>query len=161
VYFPRLILPIAATLSAAVDFAVALCVLVVMGLWYGVPPTWRLVALPVSVVLAMLAAMGVGMWLSALNVKYRDVGHTVPFLIQVWMFASPVAYPIGLVPGHLHSLYAINPMTGAVQLFRWAVVGGQAPPAQLLAIGFGTTLLLLAWGLFYFRQMERTFADVI
>ncbi|MDR7467981.1 MAG: ABC transporter permease [Armatimonadota bacterium] len=161
VYFPRQILPIAATFSAAVDFAVAFAVLIVMGVGYGVPPTWRLLALPAAVAMVMLTAMGVGMWLSALNVKYRDVGHTVPFLIQVWMFASPVAYPLSLVPGHLHGLYAINPMAGAIELFRWAVAGGPAPSVPLLAIGFGATLVLLAWGLFYFRQMERSFADII
>lgn len=161
VYFPRQILPIAATFSAAVDFAVAFVVLIVMSGWYGVPPTWRLLALPGAVAMVMLTAMGVGMWLAALNVKYRDVGHTVPFLIQVWMFASPVAYPLGLVPGHLRGLYAVNPMAGAIELFRWAVVGGQAPPLQVMAIGFGAMLFLLAWGLLYFRQMERSFADII
>ncbi|HEY6103721.1 MAG TPA: ABC transporter permease [bacterium] len=161
VYFPRLIVPIAATFSAAVDFAIAFAVLVVMGIRYNILPTWRLVALPLAVGVALLAAVAVGLWLSALNVKYRDVGHAIPFLIQVWMFASPVAYPMGLVPGRWHLLYSANPMVGAIQTFRWSLLGGPAPDLRLLAVSFLVTLALLIWGLFYFHRMERTFADVI
>jgi lipopolysaccharide transport system permease protein len=161
VYFPRLIVPIAATFSAVVDFAIAFLVLIAMGIWYHILPGWRLVAMPLAVVISLLTAVAVGLWLSALNVKYRDVGHTIPFVIQIWMFASPVAYPLGLVPGRWHLLYSVNPMVGAIQLFRWSLLGGAAPDLRMLATSFLVTLALLIWGIFYFHRMERTFADVI
>jgi lipopolysaccharide transport system permease protein len=161
VYFPRMMVPVAATASAAVDFAVALVVLIVMAAYYGILPTWRILALPASVALVLLTALAVGLWLSALNVKYRDVGHAIPFLIQVWMFASPVAYPVGLVPDRWHVLYNLNPMVGAIQLFRWVLLGNPQPDLSLVAGSLGVGLVLLVWGLFYFHRMERTFADVI
>jgi len=161
VYFPRLVVPVAATFSAMVDFAVAFGVLVVMAIWFGIVPTWRVAALPVVVALALLAALAVGLWLSALNVRYRDVGHAVPFLIQVWMFASPVAYPATLVPERWQLLYSLNPMVGAIQGFRWALLGGPMPDTWAIAVSAVVTLVLLLWGLIYFQRMERSFADVI
>lgn len=161
VYFPRVMVPVAATASAVVDFAIALIVLVVMAAYYGIWPTWRMAALPGAVVLILLAALAVGLWFSALNVKYRDVGHAIPFVIQVWMFASPVAYPIGLVPERWHLLYGLNPMVGGIQLFRWVLLGSPAPNLPQLGLAFAVAVALLLWGAFYFYRMERTFADVI
>lgn len=161
VYFPRVLVPVAATASAVVDFAVALVVLAVMAAYYGIWPTWRMLALPGAVGLILLASVGVGLWFSALNVRYRDVGHAIPFLIQVWMFASPVAYPVTLVPERWHLLYSLNPMVGAIQLFRWVLLGNPPPDPQLVALSVLIGMTLLAWGLFYFHRMERTFADVI
>jgi len=161
VYFPRLVVPVAATFSATVDFAVAFGVLVVMALWFGIGLTWRVAIVPAAVGLVLLTALAVGLWLSALNVKYRDVGHAVPFLIQAWMFASPVAYPAGLVPERWQMLYSLNPMVGVIQLFRWGILGGHAPDFHALALSSAVTMVLLFGGLVYFHRMERTFADTI
>ena len=161
VYFPRLIVPIAATISATMDFAVAFIVLVLMAIGFNITPTWRLVALPGFVALALLSALAMGLWLSALNVRYRDVGHAVPFLIQIWMFASPVAYPSTLVPERWQVLYGLNPMVGAIEGFRWALLARPMAHPQTIAISAGVALLLLGWGLAYFGRMERSFADVI
>ena len=161
VYFPRLIVPIAATISATMDFAVAFIVLVLMAIGFNIAPTWRLVALPGFVALALLSALAMGLWLSALNVRYRDVGHAVPFLIQIWMFASPVAYPSTLVPERWQVLYGLNPMVGAIEGFRWALLARPMAHPQTIAISAGVALLLLGWGLAYFGRMERSFADVI
>ena len=161
VYFPRLIVPIAATISATMDFAVAFIVLVLMAIGFNIAPTWRLVALPGVVALALLSALAMGLWLSALNVRYRDVGHAVPFLIQIWMFASPVAYPSTLVPERWQVLYGLNPMVGAIEGFRWALLARPMAHPETIAISAGVALLLLGWGLAYFGRMERSFADVI
>jgi lipopolysaccharide transport system permease protein len=161
VYFPRLIVPLAATFSATIDFAIAFIVLVLMAVVYGLMPTWRVIALPGFVGLALLSALGVGLWLSALNVRYRDVGHAIPFLIQVWMYASPVVYPVALVPERWRLVYSLNPMVGAIEGFRWALLGKPVPDLQTIAMSAGAAFLLLAWGVAYFRRMERTFADVI
>jgi lipopolysaccharide transport system permease protein len=161
VYFPRLIVPLASTFSATIDFAIAFVVLVLMAVGSGLMPTWRLIALPGSVGLTLLSALGVGLWLSALNVRYRDVGHAVPFLIQIWMYASPVVYPAALVPERWRLLYSLNPMVGAVEGFRWALLGKPVPDLQTVVASTGVAFLLLIWGLAYFRHMERTFADVI
>jgi lipopolysaccharide transport system permease protein len=161
VYFPRLIVPIAATLSTMVDFVVAFGVLIVMAVWLGILPAWRMISLPLPVALAMFSALAVGLWLSALNVKYRDVGHTIPFLIQVWLFASPVAYPAALVPARWQFVYSLNPMAGAIQMFRWALLGGPAPDPRMVALNVMVTAVLFAGGLVYFRRTERTFSDVI
>lgn len=161
VYFPRLIVPVAATITATIDFAVAFVVLVFMAIGFGIMPTWRIIALPGFVGMAMIAALAVGLWLSALNVRYRDVGHAVPFLVQVWMFASPVAYPSALVPERWKLFYDLNPMVGAIDGFRWALLGKPAPDVQTLVMGAVVALLFLVWGLTYFSRMERTFADVI
>lgn len=161
VYFPRLIVPIAATLSATVDFAIAFLVLIAMAVGFGVTPTWRVVALPGFVGLVLLAALAVGLWLSALNVRYRDVGHAVPFLIQIWMFASPVVYPLSLVPERWRLIYSLNPMVGAIEGFRWAVLDKPAPDLTMVAVSGAVTVVLLFGGLAFFRRMERIFADVI
>ena len=161
IYFPRLMIPLASTLSATIDFAIAFVVLVVMAVGYGLMPTWRVIAIPAFLGLTLLSALGVGLWLSALNVRYRDVGHAVPFLIQVWMYASPVVYPVGLVPERLRLLYSLNPMVGAVEGFRWALLGKPVPDLQTIVTSAGVAVLLLIWGLVYFRHTERTFADVI
>jgi lipopolysaccharide transport system permease protein len=161
VYFPRLVVPVAATFAATVDFLIAFGVLVVMAVWFGIGLTWRMALVPAVVALALLTALAVGLWLSALNVRYRDVGHAIPFVIQAWMFASPVAYPTGLVPDRWQLLYGLNPMVGVIQLFRWGLLGGQAPDARALAMSVGVTVVLLLGGLVFFHRMERTFADTI
>ena len=161
VYFPRLIIPVAATFSATIDFAIAFMILMVMAIAVGLGPTWRIVAFPGFVVLALLNAIALGLWLSALNVRYRDVGHAVPFLVQIWMFVSPVAYPITLVPERWRAFYALNPMVGPIEGFRWAILAKPMPDPQTIMVNAGVTLLLFIWGLSYFRRAERAFADVI
>lgn len=161
VYFPRLIIPLAASLAALVDFLIAFVVLIVMALAYGLAPSWRVLALPGFVALAVLSALAVGLWLSALNVRYRDIGHAVPFLVQIWMFISPVVYPVTLVPARLRAFYSLNPMVGVVEGFRWAMLAKAAPDLRAIAVSVTVVLLLLVGGLIYFRRMERTFADVI
>lgn len=159
VYFPRLILPLASVLTGLVDFAVAGLVLLVMLLYYGIVPGWPAVTLPFFTVLAMAAALAVGLWLSALNVKYRDVRHTIPFLLQLWFFVTPVAYPSSLVPGKWQALYGVNPMTGVVDGFRWALFD-QTPPGPMFVVSLAATALLLAGGALYFRRVERSFSDI-
>jgi lipopolysaccharide transport system permease protein len=161
VYFPRLVVPVAATFAATVDFLVAFGVLIAMAVWYGMGLTWRIALVPAVVALALLTALAVGLWLSALNVRYRDIGHAIPFVIQAWMFASPVAYPTGLVPDRWQLLYGLNPMVGVIQLFRWSLLGGQAPDPRSLAVSATATAVLLLGGLVFFHRMERTFADTI
>ena len=161
VYFPRLIVPVAASASTLIDFAIAFAVLVVMAVGYGLMPTWRMLALPGLVGLALLSALAVGLWLSALNVRFRDVGHALPFMIQMWMFASPVVYPVSMVPERWRALYSLNPMVGVIDGFRWAMLGKATPNLEAIALSVGVVLVLLVGGLSYFRRMERTFADVI
>jgi lipopolysaccharide transport system permease protein len=161
VYFPRVILPLAATASGLVDFALAFIVLTGMVLWFGIVPTWSLLALPFFLLLVVLTAIAVGLWLSALNVRYRDVGHAVPFLIQLWMFASPIAYPLNLVPERWKMLYSINPMVGVVEGFRWALIGDKTPDLRAIVLGSLVALLILVGGLIYYNKVERTFADVV
>jgi len=132
-----------------------------MMVWYGIRPTVAFAIFPVFVLLALIAALAVGLWLSALNVKYRDVGHTVPLLVQVWMFVSPVAYPISKVPEKWRFLYSINPIVGVLGGFRWAVLGTPPPDPWALLIGVVALAVILTGGLFYFRRMEQTFADVV
>ncbi len=162
VYFPRLAVPIATVLVGLVDLAIALGLLFAMMAYYGVRPTLAVTTLPALVVLALAAALGVGLWLSAMNVRYRDVRYVVPFLTQIWMFATPVAYPSSLVRGPWRSLYAVNPMVGVVDGFRWALFGsGRGAPVATLAVSSVSAALLLVSGAFYFRRMERTFADAV
>jgi lipopolysaccharide transport system permease protein len=160
VYFPRLVVPIAAVLGGLVDFAVAFVILLVMMLYYGIAPTWAIVTLPAFILLAILTALGVGLWLSALNVQYRDVRYTINFLIQFWLFATPVAYPSSIVPARWRALYGLNPMAGVVEGFRWALLGKQ-PPGAMLAVSVAVVIAILIGGLFYFRRMEQQFADVV
>jgi lipopolysaccharide transport system permease protein len=165
VYFPRLIVPIASVLSGLVDFAVAFGLVtigMVVGIAkFGVVLTWAVLTVPLFVVFALLAALAVGLWLSTLNVQYRDVRYTIPFLTQFWMFLTPIAYPASLVPAAYRPIYGLNPMAGVVEGFRWALLGTAAPDWGLMAVSAAVVLLLLAGGLFYFRRMEQTFADVV
>jgi lipopolysaccharide transport system permease protein len=159
VYFPRLILPISAVLSGLVDFAIGFVVLALFTVVYGIRPTVAALWLPVLLLLAVLTALGVGLWMSALNALYRDVRYVVPFLISFWMFASPVAYPSSLVPAKWRWLYGLNPMAGVIDGFRWAITGrGHAPGLLLLASSFAVALVLVG-GLFFFNRMESTVAD--
>jgi lipopolysaccharide transport system permease protein len=159
VYFPRLILPIASVLPALLDFAIAFVVLLGMMVFYGIAPTPAILLLPLLVLVTMMCALGCGLWLSALNVDYRDIGYVVPFLIQLWMVITPVAYPSSLLDEPWRTLYGLNPMVGVIEGFRWALLGAQ-PPETLLYLSAGTSLLLLVSGAFYYRRAERTFADI-
>jgi lipopolysaccharide transport system permease protein len=161
VYFPRIILPLAAVLSGSVDFAIAFVILIGMMLFYGIVPTMVVLWLPLLLLLAVATAFGVGLWLSALNAIYRDVRYAVPFLIQFWMFASPVAYPSSLVPERWQWLYGLNPMAGVIEGFRWALTGQGQPPAPLFAVSVLAVFLVLLGGLIYFRRMEGTIADLV
>lgn len=167
VYFPRLIVPVASVLSGIVDFFVAFVLLLGMMAWYGVRPGPEMLLLPLFLLLAFGAALGGGLWLSALNVEFRDVRHVMPFFIQLLLFVTPVIYPAGKVTAKLEEiglpgwLYGLNPMAGVIQGFRWAILGTGAHPGPLLVAGSAVTVILLAGGLFYFRRMEKTFADVV
>jgi lipopolysaccharide transport system permease protein len=161
VYFPRLIVPLASVLSGVVDFLVAFGLMLVAMPLFGLAPTWAVLTIPAFLVFALLAALAVGLWLSALNVQYRDVRYTIPFLTQFWMFLTPVAYAASLVPAAYRPLYGLNPMAGVVEGFRWALLGTEAPDWGLMAVSAVTVLLLLVGGLYYFRRMEKTFADVV
>jgi lipopolysaccharide transport system permease protein len=161
VYFPRLILPVAAAGAVLVDLVLALGLLGGIMAWYGVAPSAGIALLPVFVLLALATALACGVWLGALNVRYRDVRTTVPFLIQLWLFASPVAYAATLVPAEFRVLYAINPMTTAIEGARWALVGTPAPSPAMAAASVGVVVALWAGALAYFRKVERTFADII
>jgi lipopolysaccharide transport system permease protein len=159
VYFPRLILPISTALSGLVDFAIGFTVLSIFCFAYGILPTLAALWLPVLLLLALFTALGVGLWLSALNALYRDVRYAIPFLVQFWLFASPVAYPSSLVPVRWRWLYGLNPMAGVIDGFRWAITGrGQAPSLLLLASASAVALVLLG-GLFFFNRMESSVAD--
>jgi lipopolysaccharide transport system permease protein len=161
VYFPRLIMPLAAVVSPAVDFLLAFIILLAMMTWYGVSPTWGIIMLPGFLLLGLLTALAVGLWLSSLNVRYRDVRHTVPFLIQCWMYASPVAYPVSVVPERWRVLYGLNPMAGVIEGFRWALLGKQSPDVGIMMVSVIAVIALLIGGVIFFKHMEQTFADVI
>jgi lipopolysaccharide transport system permease protein len=162
VYFPRLVIPLATVLTGLVDFGVAFIVLLVLLFSYGIVPSAAcVVLLPVLLVFAITAALSVGIWLSALNVQFRDVRYTLPFLTQIWMFATPVVYSSHLIPVKWRPLYGLNPMTGVVEGFRWALLGGAEGLVPQVWVSAGMVILLLAGGLVYFRRMESTFADVV
>jgi len=161
VYFPRLILPLSAVLSGLVDFAIAFTILIGMMVFYGIMPTPAALLLPFFLLLAVATALGTGLWLAALNAIYRDVRYAVPFLIQIWMFASPVAYPSSLVPEGWRWLYGLNPMAGVIEGFRWALTGQGQPPGPLLFASAGAVLLLVIGGMLYFQKVEGTIADVV
>lgn len=161
VYFPRLIIPLSSVLGGVVDFLIAFGVLLVMMAFYGMPLTWAALSLPLFLLMAILASLGVGLWLSALNVIYRDVGYVLPFLTQLWLLITPVGYSSSEVPEAWRLLYGLNPMTGVVEGFRWALLGGGQFPGELLAISGAIILTLLVSGVIYFRHMERSFADMI
>jgi lipopolysaccharide transport system permease protein len=161
VYFPRLLLPMAAVTSGLVDFAFGFVVFLGMLVYYRIAPGPAILLLPFFLLLAVLTAFGVGLWLSALNAIYRDVRYVVPFLIQFWMFASPVAYPTSLVPERWRWLYGLNPMAGVIESFRWSLTGHGQPPNIMLAVSTAMVLLLLGGGVAYFQKMEGTIADVV
>lgn len=160
VYFPRLIMPIAGILSPVVDFLVAIVILVLMMAYYGFVPTVNVVFLPAFVLLALATSLAVGLWLSALNVQYRDFQYTVPFLVQIWLYASPVVYATSLVPAQYQLLYGLNPMAGVIEGFRWALLG-TAPPSGVIGLSIVVVLVLLVTGAFYFKKMEQYFADIV
>lgn len=165
VYFPRLIIPISGVLSGLVDFAVAFLVLIAMMFYYGIAITPAMLWLPLLMVLAMLTALGFGLWLAALNVRYRDIGFLVPFLVQMWMYVTPVIYGSTLIPERFRFLLGLNPMTGVVEGFRWALLGNNAPASETSSVVFimaiSITTLVLITGLIFFRRTERTFADIV
>ena len=161
IYFPRIIIPISSVLAVMVDFFISLILLFIAMAIYGITLTWTALWVIPLTLLAVLAALAVGLWLSALNVQYRDVQQMVSFLIQIWMYATPIVYPINTIPeGIIRYIYSLNPMVGVVQGFRWALFGG-SPPDMTLLVSTAAVLVLLVGGLFYFKRMERTFADVV
>jgi lipopolysaccharide transport system permease protein len=161
VYFPRLVVPLAAALSGIVDFALAFAVLLIMMAGYSVGFTLRLLTVPLFVLLAVTTALGVALWLSALNVEYRDVRHAVPFLTQFWLFATPVAYPSSLLAEPWRTIYGINPMAGVVEGFRWALLNTGSAPGSMLAVSSLVSIVLVVGGAYNFRRLERTFADLV
>jgi lipopolysaccharide transport system permease protein len=162
VYFPRVIVPCAAVTTSLVDFVISAGLLALLMLWYGFAPDWHLLALPLFIALAFAAALGAGLLLGALNVRYRDVRHVVPFIVQFGVFISPIAFSTSDVPEAWRTLYALNPMAGIIDGCRWAITGGHTPlDAQTLALSIGSTVALLVVGAWYFRRTEQTFADVI
>lgn len=161
VYFPRLIIPLASSLAGVVDFLLGSVVLAAMMAYYGVAPTAAIVLLPLFVLLALATALAVGLWLSALNVEYRDVQYVVPFLTQFWLLATPIAYSTSLLPGQWRIIYGLNPMAGVVEGFRWALLGRASGFGPLLAVSASVVLAALVGGAYYFRRMERGFADVL
>jgi lipopolysaccharide transport system permease protein len=162
VYFPRLTIPTAAVLSGLVDFAIAFAFLLLMMMAYKIRLTEQIVFIPFFVLLAIITALGVGLWLSAINVKYRDVRHTVPFLTQFWMFATPIVYPSSMLHEQWQrTIYGLNPMVGVIEGFRWSLLGSATKPGIMLAISTASALALLVSGAYYFRRMERTFADLV
>ena len=161
VYFPRLAIPLATVLSGVIDFAIAFVVLLGMMLLYGRTPTANSLWLPLLLLLALTTALGVGLWLSALNVQYRDVRYTIPFLTQFWLFATPIAYPSSLLSEPWRTLYGINPMVGVVEGFRWALLGTTTAPGPIILVSALASVGLLVSGAYYFRRMEKSFADVV
>ena len=161
VYFPRLIVPVSAVISGIVDFGIAFLVLLGMMLFYGITPTGAIFWLPLLLLLALVTSLGVGLWLTAMNVQFRDVRYAVPFLVQAWMFATPIAYPSSLLDEPLRTVYGLNPMVGVVEGFRWALLGTDTAPGPIILVSALAAVFLLISGLFYFRRMEKSFADVV
>jgi lipopolysaccharide transport system permease protein len=161
VYFPRLILPLSAVLSGLVDFGIAFLVMLVLVVKYRLHPGVHSIWLPIFLLLALATALGVGLWLSALNALYRDVGHVLPFIVQFWMLASPVAYPSSLVPMKWRWLYGLNPMAGVIEGFRWALTGHGQPPGVLMFASAAAVVVLLVGGALFFQRMEGTVADLV
>jgi lipopolysaccharide transport system permease protein len=161
IYFPRLIIPISTVLSGLVDLVLAFLTLLVMMAWHGVHLTHNALWLPALVALAFATSLGVGLWLSAMNVKYRDIRYIVPFLVQFWMYATPIAYPSSLLSEPWRTLFGLNPMVGVVEGFRWALLGVRTPPGPMLWVSVGVAVVVLVGGAVYFRRMERVFADIV
>jgi lipopolysaccharide transport system permease protein len=161
IYFPRLLLPVSSVGSYLLDFLISSTLLIGLMLVYGVTPSPRIVLIPFLAVLVIVAALGIGILLAAVNVRYRDVQSGVPLLVQLWLFASPIAYPVTLVPDAYREVYALNPMVSVLQVFRWATIGSAPPSIGMVAVSLATASVIFAFGLAYFRRTERTFADVI
>jgi lipopolysaccharide transport system permease protein len=161
VYFPRLILPLAGTISGIIDFSASFILFLGLMAWYEIGIGWWVGILPLFLMFALLTALAVGLWLAALNVRYRDIGYTLPFLIQVWMFASPVVYPVSLIPEGWRFLYSLNPMAGVIEGFRWALLGKASPDFSVMAVSVLGVIIILAAGLVFFRKIERTFVDFV
>jgi lipopolysaccharide transport system permease protein len=163
VYFPRLILPLSKLFSGLVDFGISFIVLIGMMIWYSddITVTWGVLWLPLFLFFAMLTALAFGLWLTSFAVKYRDVSLLLPFIVQIWMYITPVAYSASLVPDQWRKFYALNPMAGVIDGFRWALTGRAQPDWTALAISAAVTLVILISGLYYFRQTERTFVDIV
>jgi lipopolysaccharide transport system permease protein len=161
VYFPRLIIPISNVISGTVDFLFAFVVLVAMMLYYGIFPTLNVVWLPLLLLLEISTALGIGLWLSAMNVQFRDIRYVLPFVTQFWLFATPIAYPSSLLSEPWRTIYGLNPMVGVVEGFRWALLGSHTAPGPMIAMSALVAVSLLVTGAFYFRRMERTFADIV
>jgi lipopolysaccharide transport system permease protein len=161
VYFPRLLLPLAAVIAGLVDLVISFVMLLVVLAWYGITPSVRRLAVPAFALLGVASALAPGIWLAALNVRYRDVRYVIPFLVQIWLFATPVAYSSSLVPERWRAVYGLNPMVAVVDGFRWMVAPAARMPGAVIAFAVGAVVLVLAAGLFFFRRVERTFADVV
>ena len=161
IYFPRLLLPLAMIVTPLIDFVLSMVLLFGLLIYAGIPLTWKVSTLPAFILLAMLTALGVSLFTSAMNVKYRDVGHAIPFVIQIWMFASPIVYPVSLVPEQWRWLYGLNPMAGVIEGFRWALLGRTAPDPVVMAESIVALLIVLIAGTVYFKKMERQFADIL
>ena len=161
VYFPRLIIPIAATIGGLVDFCIAFVLLLGVMSWYHIFPTWRILTLPFWIGMTLVTALAVSLWLTALHVRYRDVGATIPLFIQLWMFASPIVYPVSMVPEKWRMVYGMNPMVGVIEGFRWAVLGKSSPDLMAITISGSMVALLFVGGVIFFKHMEQSFADVI
>jgi lipopolysaccharide transport system permease protein len=161
VYFPRLIMPLATVIAPLLDFAIASVVLMIMMVIFGVAFTWKLLAIIPLVLIAGLLALAIGLWLGPINVRFRDVKHTIPFLLQVWMYASPIVYPLSIVPEQWRFLYSLNPMVGVIEGFRWAVLGNTQPDFTALGVSAGVIAVALIGGVVFFKKMERSFADMI
>jgi lipopolysaccharide transport system permease protein len=161
VYFPRLLIPFSAVAVPIIDFLLAMTILIGLMIYYSITPTINVVVLPVFLLLALGTALGAGLWLSALNVRYRDIPFVLPFLMQIWMYASPVVYPIQLVPEKWQWAFALNPMTGVIEGFRWALLGQKAPSMTVLALSAAVAVVFAITGIIYFRRSERRFADII
>lgn len=161
VYFPRLIIPLAGVIAPLLDFLIAFVVLLGVMIWYGVMPSWHLLTVPPLLVIAALLALAIGLWLAPINVRFRDVKYTLPFMLQVWMYATPIVYPISIIPAEWRPLYSVNPMVGVIEGFRWAVFNKGDPNVIAIGISFAVIALLLTGGLIFFRRREQWFADVI
>ena len=161
VYFPRLVLPLSRVFAGLVDFSIGFVILIGMMFWYGISPTIGLLLLPLFLLIAMIAALGGGLWLTALNVKYRDVKFVVPFVIQFLMYASPVAYSTSIIPERWQWVYGLNPMVGVIEGFRWALLGRAVPNFSMLFVPMVIIFIILVSGLYYFKTMEKTFADIV
>ncbi len=161
IYFPRLIIPIANVLTPVADFLVAFVVFLGVMAWYGIYPTMQLLLVPVLLMVSMLLGFAVGLWLGPVNVRFRDITHTLPFVLQIWMYATPIVYPLSMVPERWQALYSLNPMVGVIEGFRWALLGRGQPDFQAMLVSGVVIVVLLAGGLLFFRRSERHFADVI